>query len=99
MRDVGVSSMTRFLAHALKAYQNEYTATAASPVTRSQNLNRLPDMSGRYLQVLKSAPTFTSDFSDEENSSSCAGRKPNLCAITTSGNTLTRMLFRLTWSL
>src|SRR5258708_16013821 len=91
--------MTRFLAQALNAYQNEYTAPAARQMTMSQNLNRSPDMSGSDLQVLKSAPTSGSVFSEAENSNSCADGKPNFCAIMTSGNTFTRMLFRLTWSL
>src|SRR5277367_3868830 len=50
MRDVAVSSMTRFFLHALNAYQNEYTAAAARANTRSHNLNRLPDMSGSTLR-------------------------------------------------
>src|SRR5580692_6394163 len=38
--------MTRFLPQDLKAYQNEYTAAPARPMTTSQNLSRLPDMAG-----------------------------------------------------
>src|SRR5450432_357620 len=38
--------MIRFLRHALNAYQKEYPALAARPMTMAKNLNRLPDMSG-----------------------------------------------------
>src|SRR3984957_18891446 len=38
--------MTRFLPQDLKAYQNEYSAAPARPMTTSQNLKRLPDMAG-----------------------------------------------------
>src|ERR1700676_3860300 len=46
MREVGVSSMVRFLAHDLQADQNEYTAATARPIMMSQTLSRSPDMAG-----------------------------------------------------
>src|ERR1700692_1658266 len=46
MREVGVSSIVRFLAHDLQAVQNEYTAATARPIMMSQTLSRSPDMAG-----------------------------------------------------